>query len=111
MVDPKQPLKLTLRRAALLHAIRFGAPPWMPAVPGFQGPTGGRHEISSAVEVKEGPGVSWLLCCGHEYGVREIHAMEAAGWILTNEKRDWAGRRITTAGPNILEAWQHPAYE
>lgn len=88
------PLKLTLRRAALLHAIRFGSPPWLDP---------GDRAIGAADEV----GKEWILCCGHTFGTREIEAMAQAGWITIGAKIDREGRtyRTTLAGPRIKEAW------
>lgn len=96
-----KPIQLTLRRYVLLHCILYGGPPWWEK---DRDPT--HHEICSAGE----NGREWILCCGHSYSTKEIEQMVEAGWIRIDEKIDEFGRRRTTAGPNILNAWHYEHY-
>jgi hypothetical protein len=99
-ITPGEPLRLTLRYAALLHVLRYGGPPWV------DDPR--KTMVYGASQC--GPD-DWIMCCGHVYTDAEIAAMEKAGWIRTDGPRDHLGRRQTSAGPNICDAWKAPYYD
>ena len=105
-LSPDEParFRLTLRRAALLHAIRHGQPPWWDKP---DDPTCGIDGASKSTR-----GRRWIMCCGHTYAEPEIQHMVRLGWIDIEARINSRGESClrTVAGPKIADAWQWPHY-